>query len=126
MDLSSGSAQLDILKASIATLGTEDSAFGQKQAQAVHNLKSSLGLVSDAVSGLLNDGDAHIITPPDELLDSGAAVFVYWKRNIPNILLAIMIDLSSLYFLGLLMVSRAAESQPSPAFSSQTSTHEGA
>ena len=120
------SAQLDILKASIATLGTEDSAFGQKQAQAVHNLKSSLGLVSDAVSGLLNDGDAHIITPPDELLDSGAAVFVYWKRNIPNILLAIMIDLSSLYFLGLLMVSRAAESQPSPAFSSQTSTHEGA
>ncbi len=120
------SAQLDILKASIATLGTEDSAFGQKQAQAVHNLKASLELVSDAVSKLLNDGDTQVITPPDELLDSGAAVFVYWKRNIPNILLAIMIDLSSLYFLGLLMVSRAAESQSRNVSFSQNPNHEGA
>ena len=120
------SAQLDILEASVATLGTEDNAFGQKQTQAVHNLKGSLELVSEAVSELLDDSDVQIVPSPDELLDSGTAVFVYWKRNLPQILLAIMIDLSSLYFLGLLMVSRAAEPKSSATPYSQNPQHEGA
>lgn len=121
------SAQLDILEASVATLGTQDSAFGQKQSQSVQNLKISLGLVSEAVSGLLDQSETITLQTPNELLDTGEAVLIYWKRNLPQILLAIMIDLSSLYFLGLLMVSRATTSRDSEIVSiTQTQTSKGA
>ena len=101
------SAQLEILESSVATLNIQDGKFGQKQTHAIQNLKNALKLVSTTVNKLVDNGKSTFIEPPKELLEMGIAVAVYWKRNIPQILLAILIDTMNLWFICLLMVSRS-------------------
>lgn len=99
-------AQLDILQASVATLDVKAGSFGQKQSGAIRSLKEALRLVSITISTLIQSSGAARLEAPGKLLDMGEAVAVHWKRNIPQILLAILIDALALWFAGLLMVSR--------------------
>jgi|GEM_PF-2412744 len=99
-------AQLKILQSSVATLGVQNDGFGKKQSGAIQNLKAAIGLVGQTVDELLNGDPMLRPEPPRELLETGAAVAVYWHRNIPQILLAVLIDLMPVWFTGLLMVSR--------------------
>jgi hypothetical protein len=98
-------AQLGILQSSVASLGAEDGAFGQKQKQAVANLKQSLGLVKETVGTLLADGHARI-TPPKGLLSMDEATFKYIWRNTPRVLIALATDFFSLWLVAFLMVAR--------------------
>ncbi len=100
-------AQLKILHASVAALDVQAGAFGEKQRSAVESLRTSLGLVTDTISDLLDDGETLPVQRPAELLEMGAAVTSYWSRNLPPILLAILVDLIPLWFVGFLLVSRA-------------------
>lgn len=97
--------QLEILEASIAGLGTASGTLGDRQAAANSNLRDTLGTVRNTVQAFVTNETA---TPskPGALRDMGAAVLAYWHRNIPQILLAVLIDLMPGWFLGLLMVSR--------------------
>ncbi len=99
-------AQLDILQASVATLDVKAGSFGKKQSSAINSLKEALRLVSETISTLTAESETDRVEAPGELLDMGEAVAVHWKRNIPQILLAILIDALALWFAGLLMVSR--------------------
>jgi len=99
--------QLQILEATVVTLGVKDGGYGEKQAGAVANLKESLGQVSKIVSGLLVGSAANTPEPPADLMDMSAAVIAYWRLNIPQILLAVMVGFMALWFAGLLVVSRS-------------------
>jgi hypothetical protein len=98
-------AQLGVLQGTVASLGVEDGAFGQKQTQAVANLKHSLGLVKETVGTLLADGHAPV-TPPEDLLSMDEATFKYLGRNIPRVLIAVATDFFSLWLVAFLMVAR--------------------
>ncbi len=100
-------AQLDILKASVATLDVKNGSFGQKQSGAIQSLKAALGLASDTIDNLTNSSAVMVLRAPGKLLEMGEAVAAHWKRNIPQILLAILIDGLALWFAGLLMLSRS-------------------
>ena len=113
-------AQLEILEASVATLGVHDGTFGERQSIAIENLKATLGIVSDMVSSLLDESATDTPEPPAELLEMGAAVAVYWQRNIPQILLAVMIDCMTLWFAGLLVVSRGTVDARRDSLTSQS------
>ena len=102
------SGQLKNMESTVAALGIQEGNFGKRQLNAVQNLKVMMGEVSKTVSDLLEDEQAVSVEPPGELLEMGAAVLFYWKRNIPQILLAVLLDLMNLWFLGLLLVSRNA------------------
>lgn len=97
--------QLEILEASIAGLGTASGALGDRQAAANANLTNTLGTVHDTVQAFVSP-ESTTLSKPGALRDMGAAVLAYWHRNIPQILLAVLIDLMPGWFLGLLMVSR--------------------
>lgn len=98
-------AQLGVLQGTVASLGAEDGAFGQKQTQAVANLKHSLGLVKETVGTLLADGHTSI-TPPEGLLTMDEATFKYLGRNTPRVLIALATDFFSLWLVAFLMVAR--------------------
>lgn len=98
-------AQLSILQNSVASLGTQDGAFGHKQDQAVANLKESLGLVIKTVDGLLHQNESQI-TPPEGLLAMDEAVFKHLWRNAPRVLIALATDFFVLWLLAFLMVAK--------------------
>lgn len=98
-------AQLGILQNSVASLGTQDGAFGQKQDQAVANLKESLGLVIKTVDGLLYQNKSQI-TPPEGLLAMDEATFKYLWRNTPRVLIALATDFFALWLLAFLIVAK--------------------
>ncbi|MEM0951786.1 MAG: hypothetical protein AAGI66_06550 [Cyanobacteria bacterium P01_H01_bin.74] len=56
---------------------------------------------------MLSRDETSSVEEPGELLEMGAAVLVYWQRNLPQILLAVLLNCMNLWFLGLLMASRA-------------------
>lgn len=99
-------AQLNIIASSIAALGVKGGEFGARQDRAVQNLKTNVELVSGAVEDLLAVDARVSVEPPGPLLPMDAAVLVYWQRNIPQILIAIAVDFMTLWFVGLLMVTR--------------------
>jgi hypothetical protein len=99
-------AQLNVLQNSVATLGAQDGAFGQKQTQAVENLKSSLGLVSDAVNGLLADSGAADASMPAGVLSMDEATFKYLGRNLPSVMIAVATDAFSLWLVAFLLIAR--------------------
>lgn len=98
-------AQLDILQASVATLDVKTGGYGKTQSSAIESLKAALGLVSKTIRKL-TETSSETASPPPRLLEMGEAVVAHWERNIPQILLAILIDGLVLWFAALLMVSR--------------------
>ena len=100
-------AQLKNMSASVNALDIQSGSFGQSQASAVQTLRKSLAQVSQIAEGMLSTANTSNLQAPGELLEMGAAVLVYWQRNLPQILLAVLLDCMNLWFLGLLMTSRA-------------------
>lgn len=116
-------AQLGILQNSVASLGTQDGVFGQKQDNAVKNLKESLGLVIKTVDGLLHQ-DKSKIDPPAPLLAMDEAVFKYLRRNLPRVLIAIATDFFALWLLAfLVVVGNAAQHRRKALFSNAQTNH---
>lgn len=99
--------QLRILESSVAALGVRQGDFGKTQVAEIENLKAMLSQASAAVREFLDGNEDVRVEAPGELLEMGAAVAKYWHRNIQQILLAILIDLMPVWFVWLLMVSRA-------------------
>ena len=100
-------AQLAMIKNSVITGGADErDAFAQKQAQAAEHLRGALAVAEREVGKLLAQTQTATVQKPEDLLSSGAAVMRYAQRNLPVILLAVMLDFISMYFLWLLIVSR--------------------
>lgn len=102
-------AQTAILAASVATLETQEGAFGDTQRAAVAALKSQLQDVQGTLNGFLDEiaQDADV-DPPAPLLSSGEAIAQWWPRLLPQILAAVGVDLAILWVAGFLAVSRAS------------------
>lgn len=100
-------AQLDILEASIASVGIKDGVFGKTQADAIENLKTSLTAVKGIVNDLLAGPDGPHIEPPGDLHFMAAAVWEYRLRVLPQIMIAIAADLMPYWYFGLLFLSKA-------------------
>lgn len=98
-------AQLGNLEASVSTAGVQSGVFGAKQRSILEDLKHKVSTVSQTVQTLVGSEDA-VVRAPVPLLDMSEAVLFYWKKNIPQILLALLLDLMGLWFCALLMLSR--------------------
>lgn len=102
-------AQVAILRNGVIQLDGEDGDFGARQASAIASLKTQLAGVEKTVNGFLAQGvSADGTVEPAELLSSGAAILRWWPRMIPQILLAVAVDLSILWMAAFLAASRAS------------------
>lgn len=102
-------AQAAILTNSVATLETQDTAFGERQRAAVAALQAQLRSVEATLNAFLDESAPRAeLTEPADLLSSGAAIARWWPRLLPQILAAIGVDLAILWMAGFLAVSRAS------------------
>ena len=101
--------RISVVKDSIFSLGGEnDSVLGKAQHQAAVNLQRALTSGEEKIAAVIAKAKQTQMDEPKALLESGAAVARYWQRNLPIIALAVMLDLIAMWFLYLLLVSRAA------------------
>lgn len=103
-------AQLAIMESSVAAMDVQKGAFGTVQTGAIDGLRHSLEAVSRTVGAFVKSdasGGAAVREPSSELPDMGEAVAHYWVRNLPQILLAVLVDLMSFWFCAMLMLSRS-------------------
>ena len=99
--------QVDILEASVSAPDAKSHGVNGRQASAINNLKGTLGIVRDTVRALVSESAETGTPKPEPLSDMGAAVWVYRNRNVPQVLLAILLDMMPGWFMGLLLVSKS-------------------
>lgn len=102
-------AQLDNMKSAISSSGIQTGVFGRVQQAGIEDFRQSIGVIVKGVEAYIaatKDASGEHVTPPAKLLDMQEAIFAYWKKNIPQILLALMLDLMPIWFCAMLMVSR--------------------
>lgn len=103
------SAQISVLSNSIVQLEPQNGQFGERQTSAVASLKLQLVEVDRIVKGFLElSTSSEDMAEPADLLSSGAAIKRWWPRMVPQILLAIAVDLSILWMATFLTLSRAS------------------
>lgn len=101
-------AQLTKMESSLAPMNIRQGEFGNVQREGITALEGSISVMIDTTKNLLRDDAGKSAAPqPEKLLDMQQAVIVHWFRNIPQILLALMLDLMPLWFCAMLMVSRS-------------------
>ena len=101
-------AQLAVLSGIVAPLEEDDGAFNRKQQSAISGLKAQLANIEGIVSDFLDsEHNSAAQEQPDGLLTSGKAIMLYWGRLLPQIMLAIGVDLAILWMAAFLAASRA-------------------
>ena len=101
------SAQTALLSDSLIELDNQGGQFGERQSSAVGALKKQLGSVNMTVGKFLAQSVAGgEVQEPREILWSGAAILRHWTRLLPQLVLAVAIDLSPLWLGYFLLVSR--------------------
>ena len=98
--------QMNVLQTSIIALDTHDNAFGKRQSGAIAGLKNTLSNVSEIINKLTESSSTKIANPPDNLLNLITAIRTYWTEFLPQVALAILVDMLGLWFVCLLIVSR--------------------
>lgn len=99
-------AQLGILEGGITKADIADGAFGQRQREALAELKASLEHFVKTVNTLLDKNNADTLIPPEDIPDMLAAIWDYKGRNTPQLLISFLIDSYSIYLVFLLGVMR--------------------
>lgn len=99
-------AQLTNMESSLAPMNIRQGAFGNVQREGIAALEGSISVMIDTTKDLLRDDAGKSMAQPEKLLDMQQAIIEHWLRNIPQILLALMLDLMPLWFCAMLMVSR--------------------
>lgn len=102
-------AQLAIMESSVTAMDVQIGSFGERQTNAIQGLRQSLNSVKETVSAFLSGTSSGSVAsePSAELPDMGAAVMTYWIKNLPQILMAVLVDFMPLYFCAMLMLSRS-------------------
>lgn len=99
-------AQLGNLEAVVSSAGVQDGKFGQTQYALIGDLQRKAQRVSSTITTMISDSDTTAIAQPAPLPDMSEAVMLYWQKNIPQILLALLLDLMPLWFCAMLITSR--------------------
>lgn len=98
--------QLRLMSATVNAINVQDGRFGQKQASIIEGVRTSLKEVSDIAAEFLVASDIQEAQKPKPLLDMGKAIRVFWRDNIAQWMLALMLDLMAPFYCAMLMVSR--------------------
>lgn len=99
-------AQMDILEASIASVGLKGGSFGRTQASAIANLKANLAAVKPIVNDLLANPGGPLLQPPADLLYMAAAVWKYRLRVLSQIAIAVAADVMPYWYFFLIFLSK--------------------
>ncbi len=97
--------QLKLMTATANAVNLQDGRFGQKQAAIIEGVRLSLKDVSDITSAFLDTSESQEAQKPEPLLDMGKAIRVFWRDNVAQWMLALMLDLMAPFYCALLMVS---------------------
>lgn len=97
--------QLKLMTATANAVNLQDGRFGQKQAAIIEGVRLSLKDVSDITSVFLDTSESQKAQKPKPLLDMGKAIRVFWRDNVAQWMLALMLDLMAPFYCALLMVS---------------------
>ncbi|MEM6780320.1 MAG: hypothetical protein AAF569_00495 [Pseudomonadota bacterium] len=97
--------QLRLMNATVNAVNVQDGSFGQKQANIIEGVRSSLQEVSDIAAEFLDASENQEAQKPKPLLDMGKAIRVFWRDNIAQWMLALMLDLMAPFYCAMLMVS---------------------
>ncbi len=114
--------QLANLQASVSSSGVQKNTFGQVQSAIIEDLRVLVDKVAENLEGMTDVSDMPKATPPAPLMDMGEAVFHYSRKNTPQYLMALLLDLMVVFYCAALTLSRSIpqarkeemlESQPS-------------
>ncbi len=103
-------AQIKTMRGDVAKIEGQKSSLHRKQAHILEALKQSLVITEEALKEFLQE-DMTRPAKPIPLMDMDQAMWAYWQRNIPLIMLAIAVDFMALFYACTLMVSRSMMEQ---------------